>query len=334
MSSQMTVRERFRAIMNFQPFDRLPILEWAGWWDKTVDRWRSEGLPASLVDNDAIRRYFGQDIYLQYWIASRAQTCPHAPHHGAGIIADEEDYERMLPHLYPVRAMDFDAWRQWKDLQSRGENVLWFTLDGFFWFARELLGIERHLYAFYEQPALLHRINTDLCNWMVRIIDEICAICTPDFMTFAEDMSYNNGPMISREIFDEFMKPYYAIVVPRLKEHGIISVIDSDGDIAQAMPWFEDAGLQGILPLERQSGVDVASLRQSHPALRFIGHFDKMVMNKGESALRAEFERLMPVARQGGFLISCDHQTPPGVSLADYRLYMKLFREYSERLSN
>jgi hypothetical protein len=329
MFSQMTVRERFLAIMNFQPFDRLPILEWAGWWDKTVDRWHSEGLPESLTDVNDIRRYFGQDIYLQYWIASRRADCPHAPSHGAGIIANEADYERIRRQLYPLDTMDLDAWRQWSVLQQRGENVLWFTLDGFFWFARELLGIERHLYAFYEQPELMHRINTDLSEWMLRIIDQICEICTPDFMTFAEDMSYNNGPMVSREIFNEFMKPYYAIVVPRLKERGIIPVIDSDGDIAQALPWFEDAGLQGILPLERQSGVDVAALRRNHPAMRFIGHFDKMVMSKGESAMRAEFERLVPVARQGGFLISCDHQTPPGVSLADYRMYMRLFGEYS-----
>ena len=31
--------------------------------------------------------------------------------------------------------------------------------------------------------------------------------------------------------------------------------------------------------------------------------------------MREEFERLLPVMRQGGFLPSVDHQTPPGVSL-------------------
>ena len=63
--------------------------------------------------------------------------------------------------------------------------------------------------------------------------------------------------------------------------------------------------------------------------MRFIGHFDKMTMSQGERAMRAEFERLVPTAARGGFLISCDHQTPPGVSLADYRLYLALFREYA-----
>jgi len=49
------------------------------------------------------------------------------------------------------------------------------------------------------------------------------------------------------------------------------------------------------------------------------------IMNFGE------FERLLPIARQGGLVIGCDHQTPPGVSLADYRLYLRLFREYAQR---
>jgi uroporphyrinogen decarboxylase len=65
--------------------------------------------------------------------------------------------------------------------------------------------------------------------------------------------------------------------------------------------------------------------------MRFIGGFDKMLMNKGEGVMRKEFERLLPVAAQGGYIISCDHQTPPQVSYDDYRLYLRLLAEYSEK---
>ena len=148
-------------------------------------------------------------------------------------------------------------------------------------------------------------------------------------MTFAEDMSYNHGPMLSEAMFDEFMKPYYDRVVPRLKQRGILAIIDSDGDITAPAAWFERAGLDGILPLERQAGVDVSGIRRRHPRMRFIGCFDKMTMNRGEAAMRAEFERLLPTASRGGLIISCDHQTPPGVSYQDYQLYLSLFREYA-----
>lgn len=44
-----------------------------------------------------------------------------------------------------------------------------------------------------------------------------------------------------------------------------------------------------------------------------------------------EFERLLPLWRSGGFIPSCDHQTPPAVSPDDYRLYLKLFAEYAAK---
>jgi hypothetical protein len=328
----MTTRERFHAVMNFQLFDRLPLLEWAVWWNQTIDRWHSEELPANLTDRYDLYRHFGLDIYWQDWLPVRRTTCPNPAAHGAGIITSMDDYERIRPHLYPPveeLAKRWPNWTQWAGRQQQGEVVLWFTLEGFFWFPRTLLGIEPHLYAFYDQPELMHRINSDLAAWHVRIIEKICSLCTPDFMTFAEDLSYNNGPMLSREQFDTFLKPYYAQVVPLLKQFGVIPLVDSDGDITIAAPWFEEVGIEGILPLERQAGVDIVKLRITHPRMKFIGHFDKMTMNRGEAAMRAEFERLLPTAVQGGLLISCDHQTPPGVSYREYQHYLKLFRHYA-----
>lgn len=317
--------------MNFKPFDRLPMIEWAMWWDKTIARWHSEGLPASCSDRYDLYDYFGLDMYRQDWIQAWTPDCPKPAFHGAGIIENESDYERLLPMLYPpLEPWRIRCWEDWAAEQSRGDAVLWFTVEGFFWLPRTLLGIERHLYAFYDQPDLIHRINGDLAEWMLKIMDALCAICVPDFMTFAEDMSYNNGPMLSREMFDEFLKPYYDLVVPILHKQGILAIVDSDGDVTAPAHWFEAAGLDGILPLERQAGVDIARLRREHPTMRFIGHFDKMTMDKGEAAMRAEFERLLPIAAGGGFLPSVDHQTPPGVSLENYRVYLRLYREYAE----
>ena len=44
--------------------------------------------------------------------------------------------------------------------------------------------------------------------------------------------------------------------------------------------------------------------------------------------MRAEFERLVPLMKTGGFIPSVDHQTPPGVSLEEYRLYVRILKEY------
>jgi len=65
-----------------------------------------------------------------------------------------------------------------------------------------------------------------------------------------------------------------------------------------------------------------------------LGGYDKMAMPQGEEAMRAEFERLLPVMKSGYFIPSVDHQTPPGISLENYKIYVCLFREYCEKAAS
>ena len=87
--------------------------------------------------------------------------------------------------------------------------------------------------------------------------------------------------MLSQAMFDEFLAPYYTRTVPAFRERNIIVLVDSDGDVTEMIPWFEQVGVQGLLPLERRAGVDVAAIRAAHPRLRMIGGFDKAVIKDG-----------------------------------------------------
>jgi Uroporphyrinogen decarboxylase (URO-D) len=323
--------ERFRAVMDFQPVDRLPRWEWAMWWDKTIARWHEEGLPRELAFHRVfdLAEYFGLDPYQQFWFSTTEATIEATQHHVEGMVASMDDYRRVRPRLYPRHDAAIETMRPWALRQARGDAVVWCTIEGFFWFPRTLLTFERLCLGFFDQPELIHQINHDLLEYNLTLIDRFCRVCTPTFMTIAEDMSYNKGPMISRQTFDEFLAPYYRVLIPRLQERTIPLLVDTDGEVTRMIPWLQDLGVAGVLPLERQSGVDGDTLREQFPTLRMIGHFNKLVMNRGEHAIRAEFERLLPLMKRGGFIPSVDHQTPPEVSLEQYRLYLRLLAEYT-----
>ena len=209
--------------------------------------------------------------------------------------------------------------------------MVWITLEGYFWFPRTLMGFTKISLAFYDQPELLHRINQDLTDFNLRILERVAQVCVPTFATIAEDMSYNHGPMISERHFDEFIAPYYRQIIPRLHDLGAVVLVDTDGDVTKMVPWLMREGMHGVLPLERQAGVDGMHLRESFPTLCMVGHYNKMVMNQGEDAIRQEFERLVPLMKTGRFIPSVDHQTPPGVSLDQYRTYLRWLREYVQQ---
>jgi len=344
----MNHAERFKAVMNFQSVDRLPYIEWAMWWDKTIERWKTEGLPDSFKGaNHVIKtesvieigKYLGLDPYCQFWIS---------PLHEPADIDDDglvigntegaeasiknfDDYNALKPRIFPGYDSAIESMRPWGQAQKNGDALVWITLEGFFWFPRTLFGIEPHMYAFYDHPELMHQMNQDLVDHHISILRKMEKVCIPTFMTFAEDMSYNHGPMLSKKLFDEFLAPYYRQVVPVLEELDIIPIVDTDGDLTAMVSWLQEVGIRGALPLERQAGTDAAKTRAEFPDFCIIGHFNKLVMADGEEAMRAEFERLLPVMKTGGFIPSVDHQTPPNVSLQQYYSYLRLLAEYCEK---
>jgi len=326
----MNARERFLKVLNFKkPEGRLPMLEWAPWWDKTVKRWHGEGVPSEL-DGSRLAEYFGLEPHECLHIGGLSSKFPYPSTHGGAVVTDEKSYEKIRSTILNDEIIE-SALGQVKILKARhekGEITVRLWLDGFFWFPRSLFGIENHLLAFYDYPELMHRMNSELADFNLRAMKALFPVLKPDMVGFGEDMSYNHGSMISYELFREFMLPYYRRVVPFVRENGIKTLVDSDGDVTDMIPWLLEAGADGVYPLERQAGVDVAKLREKYPGLLILGAYDKMAMIAGEDAMRAEFERLLPVMRQGGFVPSVDHQTPPEVSIENYRIYLKLFEEY------
>ncbi len=327
----MTARERFVKTLNFEKCrDRLPMIEWAAWWDLTIDRWKTEGLPKD-ISWDAAVEYFGLDTLV--CIGAGGGPVGEYPQSVSRVVTDEKSYDAIRPYMYADSTVE-EAKKHAQRLKERhdhGEISIRVWLDGYFWFPRGMMGIEPHLLAFYDQPELMHRINSDLADFNNTAIKAICTVLKPDMVGFAEDMSYNHGPMLSRELFNEFLLPYYKRTVPVIKELGVKVLVDTDGDVTAMVPWLIDAGIEGVYPLERQAGVDIAKIRRLFPQFIMMGGYDKMVMSKGEKEMRAEFERLLPVMRSGGFIPSVDHQTPPEVSLGNFKIYMKLYREYCEK---
>jgi hypothetical protein len=327
----MTTRERFLAVLNFQPVDRLPAMEWICWWDKTVERWVGEGLPKGLGRED-ILRWWGLDVHENVWVSPRWQIPrPQGRERSRGVIESEADYDRLVAPRLATPTVDVERLRRIAPQQARGEVVVSLQVDGFFWFPREVFGVEAHLLAFYDHPELMRRMNDELCRYNLAVLEQTLEVLTPDVLKISEDLSYNHGPMLSPSQFEEFVTPYYKRLVPAAKERGIIPLVDTDGDVTEVIPWFQAAGIEGCVPLERMAGVDVAALRRRHPAWKMIGGFDKTIMHLGEAAVRAEFERLLPVMRTGGFIPTTDHQTPPAVSVDAYRGYVRLLHEYCRK---
>jgi len=352
----MTPREAFRAMMNFERPDRLCQFEW-GYWPEVVDRWRTEGLPHDTEpwDHCGITHYFRPPIEIYFRPPFERQvleedetsvvvrtemgiTCRESktslrlPQFLKHPVANRDDFEAIKERLDPKAPGRYPAnWDEWAKAAPTFPHILCLGRreNGFFGWLRELMGLEGLLFAYFEQPDLIHEI----CRYHVTYLQTLYARALRDvdfdFIFMWEDMAFKNGPLISPAFVRTFMLPYYREMIDYYRQMGAKLILqDSDGDMTQLIPLFHEAGVDGMLPFEVAAGMDVVKIREAFPRLRILGGIDKRALYGTTDAIDRELEAKLPAMfRTSGYIPTLDHHAPPEVSYDNFRHYLRRCRE-------
>ncbi len=205
--------------------------------------------------------------------------------------------------------------------------------EGLFGELRQLMGIECLLYMFYDDPELIHEILDTLTQMWLDLWEEAIAQVDVDCVHFWEDMCFRSGPLISPDMFCEFLLPRYKRLTSFLRAKGIeIFLVDTDGDCRLLIPLWMEGGITGIYPFEVQAGMHVQAIGQQYPTLQIFGGIDKRALAKDQPAIDAELEKRMPsLLQRGGYIPTVDHHVPPDVSWDNFVYYRRRVAEYYER---
>jgi uroporphyrinogen decarboxylase len=128
----------------------------------------------------------------------------------------------------------------------------------------------------------------------------------------------------------KYFVPRYKKINDLLRKNNVdVIFLDSDGDIHELIPLFLDSGINGVLPIEVNAGMDVVKLRKEYKNdLLLLGGIDKMEIARGKEAIKAEVDsKIKPIIDIGGFIPTIDHLAPPDISLEDFKYYIDLKKE-------
>ncbi len=257
------------------------------------------------------------------------------------VVTDRDDWEALKERvrktireqLSPERMEQ--AYGKLRKGAEAGDYAVRLRISGFFWTPRFLLDNEEHLIAYFDDPDMLKDMARFTVDTYKEHLDGILKIAKPSLVFFEEDLSGRNGPLISPDQFDEFLAPYYREMIPFLKERGVANVfMDTDGDFTLLIPNILECGIDGVLPVDVNAGVDIVEVRKLFPTLKFFGGFNKLCIADGKEAIEKELKRLRPVIAQGGCIICTDHQAAPHTKLDDYRYYVQRLKETVAELRN
>ena len=349
----MTPCERFLACMRFGAVDRPPLWEW-GPWPSTLRRWRAEGLgreaqPPGLAECEG-RALCGVDLWMrpryeQEVLAEDEETVTRRTDRGAVTrtfkdpdrmsmpeflgypVKTRADWRALKPRFDPGAAGRFPA--DWaKRCQGWRRNGTTLVLQGprspsLFGFVRELLGPERTLTAFYDEPDLVHDMMETQTEMVLGLLPRVIEEAPLSSVFFWEDMCYRAGPLISPAMFRTFMLPRYRRITDLARSRGIDTIfVDSDGNVEQLIPLWIEAGINGVYPMEVAAGMRVKDLRRTYGRdLLMTGGIDKRALAAGREAIERALADTIPVAEQGGYIPHIDHAIPHDVPYANFLYY-------------
>ena len=275
----MTPHQRFLACMRFEPVDRAPLQEW-GPWPSTLRRWQREapgegGRPPQFAECEN-KAQCGVDLWMlpryeQRVVAEDEETVTKVsdrgqvlrtfksadamsmPEHVAYPVRTRADWEQLKPRFDPTAPARFPGdWAARCERWRRDGPVL--VLQGprspsLFGFVRELMGPERALYAFYDEPGLVHEMMDTIAELTVALLPRVLDEAPLTSVFFWEDMCYRAGPLISPAMFREFMIPRYRRITDVARSRGIDAIfVDSDGDVSQLIPPHIDHAIPHDVP--------------------------------------------------------------------------------------
>ncbi len=368
----MNSRERFNAIMKFEPCDR--SLDWEnGIWLTTVDEWYRQGLPKQEGEPDSInvtgKIYFSiLDSFLNMDEPSQAIPVnmfpvPEFPYeifeeNDKYIVAQNEwgikmkvakngdtmpqflerpvknkiDFEKLKERFKPYLEKRYpENWNE-RLLEYKNRTYPLSASDfpfGIFGFARELLGAEGLFYAFHDEPELVKDIMNFTVDYLISIWEKGLVEAKPDFFRIWEDMAYKCGPLISPQLFREFMLEPYKKLTGFIKDCGCNNIlVDCDGYCMELIPLFIEGGVTGMYPFECMSGMDVVEVRKCFPRLQMLGGINKRALAAGKKEIDIELEyKIDSIISFGGYIPHADHFVPPDVSWENFLYYRLKLKE-------
>jgi hypothetical protein len=254
-------------------------------------------------------------------------------------VKTEEDFENIKKRFDPESNQRFpNDWElkvsQFKD-RSYPLRLGGGTFSGFYSVIRELMGTENSLYVFFDNPDFAVRILDFFVDYYIRLYKRILSDIDVDFILIWEDLAFNTGPLVSPEIFKEFILPYYKKFTSKMRRLGVKNfIVDTDGNFEVLIPLFIEGGVTGFYPFEVAAGMDIEKVREKFPQLVMMGGVDKRALMNGKEAIDCEIEKVARVLKTGGYQPYTDHMVPPGVPFENYKYYRRRLYEVIMKQSN
>ena len=362
----MTGRERIRLTLEHVEPDHVPICDAP--WASTVEKWYGDGLPSSadvadyfgyemkwlFPDNTPQFQYqiIEETDHYIVEINSFGETIKNfknrstTPQILGSPVKSRNDWYTIKDrlHVNKQRGISYTSNITFNDVVSLEEGsdeykknrlkgrfiTPVFTVG--FDLVQRYLGMERLLIAIIDDPEWVREMFYVNAQFAIELYEYMAdyGYCF-DGIFIADDLGYKNGLLFSPRHYKELLFEADKLLCEYFHDKKLKVLLHSCGCVKELIPFFIEAGIDCLQPLEVKAGMDLIELKKTYGEnLSFMGGIDTRLYSSDsaellEHEIKSKFEA---AKKNGGYIYHCDHSIPDNVSFSQYEKVIHLVKKY------
>lgn len=279
----------------------------------------------------AVFRKVGEDgpYFTDEWGVTYKENPEVVKHPVKGPISSLED-------LRTYRPPDPDAPGRLGDLPElvrryKGEKAIIFHHRAAFMWSCYLLGIDNLLMAFLIDKKLA-RATLQMVAEVNQAIIRRAIRTGADVIVLGDDYASNSGPLMSPEVFREFILPHLQQTTDIIHEEGAYCIKHTDGNIWPILDMIVDTGADGLNPIEPAAGMDMGEVKKVYgDRICLVGNIDctdLLCRQSPEAVRKAVKECIRAGAPGGGFMLSSSNSIHSSVKPENFMAMIAAAREF------
>lgn len=210
--------------------------------------------------------------------------------------------------------------------------------DSFFLQALQIRGFTNFYGEMIEEPEFAHALLNKMADVYVELLKEYIGRVGKyvQIVCIADDLGSQRGPLISKSMYREFIKPHQARIISTIKSLTDAKVMmHSCGSVYEFIPDFIDVGLD-VLEAVQTSAANMQPEKlkaEFGDKISFFGAIDtQSVLTTGTpQQVKDEVKRVLEImAPGGGYILSPSHNIQPTISPENVVAMYEAAREFGK----
>lgn len=336
----MTYREDFIAAMTHREVQPVPFTvkftveaheNWRAHLGRDFDPVADTGsyVVASHTNSgwEQVRPGFFRDYYGVVWNKTHDRTL--------GIV---EDPPLKTPSFDGFRFPDPDAIPVYDFIrrhQQRYPDRFHMVSIGFTLFERAwtLVGMDKLFIYLMLEPDFIHELLERITEYNIRVIENAADVGV-DCVHYGDDWGAQNGLLISREMWREFIGPRFARTCQAAHRRGLYNSLHCCGAVADLIPDMIDCGVDVFDPFQPEA-MDIWALRERYRGrMAFWGGLsvqETLPRGSAGDVRRATHRLLEQMAPGGGYILAPAHSLTGDIPPENIAAFLEVARGQGAR---